>query len=182
MEDYTKPTQPLSKRPFSESHITRKIRQQHLATVPEERKDSASPEPDSIGREPSPSPSADPSQESTSHAESSNSTKVDDREASAAPTLSNFPDVESIDCATLDSHTFTAGLPPLDLLVRTSGVERLSVFMLWQCHQHTSVVFLDCLWPEFDLWHFLPVLVEWQWRTRKGEEGSKFRARRVKYI
>ena len=70
---------------------------------------------------------------------------------------------------------FTAGMPPLDLLVRTSGVERLSDFMLWQCHQNTDIVFIKCMWPEFDLWTFLPVLVEWQWKRRKegGDEGRK---------
>ncbi len=62
---------------------------------------------------------------------------------------------------------FTADNPPLDLLVRTSGVHRLSDFMLWQCHQHTEIAFLDVLWPEFDLWTFLPVLWEWQWRQKK---------------
>lgn len=66
----------------------------------------------------------------------------------------------------------TADAPPLDLLVRTSGVERLSDFMLWQCHENTSIVFLKCLWPEFDLWHFLPVLVEWQWQQKKIEEAA----------
>lgn len=71
---------------------------------------------------------------------------------------------------------FTAGAPPLDLLVRTSGVERLSDFMLWQCHEDTSIVFLECLWPEFDLWQFLPVLVEWQWQKKKLQEQQKSRA------
>ncbi len=51
--------------------------------------------------------------------------------------------------------------------------------MLWQCHRDTQIVFLDVLWPEFDLWSFLPVLWEWQWRVRKaaqktaeGDDGS----------
>jgi len=65
---------------------------------------------------------------------------------------------------------FTAPDPPLDLLIRTSGVERLSDFMLWQCHQDTQIVFLKVLWPEFDLWSFLPVIWEWQWRVRKLEK------------
>jgi ditrans,polycis-polyprenyl diphosphate synthase len=46
----------------------------------------------------------------------------------------------------------------------------LSDFMLWQCHEDTEIVFLDCLWPEFDLWQFLPTLVEWQWRQKHVEE------------
>jgi ditrans,polycis-polyprenyl diphosphate synthase len=67
----------------------------------------------------------------------------------------------------------TANAPPLDLLIRTSGVERLSDFMLWQAHENTSIVFLKCLWPEFDLWQFLPVLVEWQWQQKKLQEEQQ---------
>lgn len=83
-----------------------------------------------------------------------------------------YPDPEFITSSTLTSHMFTADMPPLDLLVRTSGVERLSDFMLWQCHEKTEIVFLKCLWPEFDLWTFMPVLVEWQWRRKKIVEGG----------
>jgi ditrans,polycis-polyprenyl diphosphate synthase len=87
----------------------------------------------------------------------------------AAIPATNFPDPETIDEDTITAHTFTgADTPPLDLLIRTSGVERLSDFMLWQCHQETEIVFLKCMWPEFDLWHFMPVLLEWQWQRRKG--------------
>lgn len=83
-----------------------------------------------------------------------------------------YPSPESITSSTLTSHMFTADNPPLDLLVRTSSVHRLSDFMLWQCHQQTEIAFLDVLWPEFDLWTFLPVLWEWQWRQKKlqGED------------
>lgn len=82
--------------------------------------------------------------------------------------LTIFPDPESITAEMLDSHTYTAGMPPVDLLVRTSCVKRLSDFMLWQCHENTPIVFVDCLWPEFDLWHFLPVLVEWQANKKRS--------------
>ncbi|KIX05168.1 di-trans,poly-cis-decaprenylcistransferase [Rhinocladiella mackenziei CBS 650.93] len=74
---------------------------------------------------------------------------------------------ELITPATLNSHMYTASDPSIDLLIRTSGVSRLSDFMLWQCHEDTQIVFLDVLWPDFDLWSFLPVLWEWQWRVRK---------------
>lgn len=85
------------------------------------------------------------------------------------PPNTNYPDPETITEDTITAHTFTgADTPPLDLLIRTSGVERLSDFMLWQCHQDTEIVFLKCMWPEFDLWHFMPVLLEWQWQRRKG--------------
>lgn len=83
-----------------------------------------------------------------------------------------FRSPETISSKTLTQHMFTADNPPLDLLVRTSGVERLSDFMLWQCHENTQIVFLETLWPEFDLWTFLPVMWEWQWRARKFGVGK----------
>lgn len=85
----------------------------------------------------------------------------------------NLPDPETITSEMLDNHMYTAGDPPLDIFVRTSGVERLSDFMMWQCHQDTQLFFLKCLWPEFDLWRFLPVLIEWQWRQRQKDMEEK---------
>ncbi|KAK1068864.1 cis-prenyltransferase [Friedmanniomyces endolithicus] len=93
----------------------------------------------------------------------------------------HLPDPETLTEEHLDKNTYTYPAPPLDLLIRTSGVYRLSDFMLWQCHENTEIRFLDCLWPEFDLWYFLPVLLEWQWRrrrevaeeSRQGAAGAK---------
>jgi len=82
---------------------------------------------------------------------------------------SQLPNPETITVDTLDKHMYTADDPPLDLFVRTSGVERLSDFMLWQCHQDTQIFFLNCLWPDFDLHHFVWVLLEWQWRLKQSE-------------
>ncbi|RMZ82542.1 hypothetical protein DV736_g6634, partial [Chaetothyriales sp. CBS 134916] len=96
-----------------------------------------------------------------------------------------YPSPETITPATITSHLYTADNPPVDLLIRTSGVSRLSDFMLWQCHQDTDVVFLDVLWPDFDLWSFLPVLWGWQWRVRKetsqkSEAEAEAEARKVR--
>lgn len=88
-----------------------------------------------------------------------------------------YPDPESITAATLTDHMFTKGMPPVDLVVRTSGVQRLSDFMLWQCHEDTEIVFLDVLWPEFDLWNFLPVLWWWQWRRKWTNQGPSGRGK-----
>ncbi|KAJ6789771.1 hypothetical protein PWT90_06476 [Aphanocladium album] len=86
---------------------------------------------------------------------------------------STLPNPESITADTLDSHMYTSEDPPLDVFVRTSGVERLSDFMLWQCHQDTHIFFLKCFWPDFDLQDFVLVLLEWQWRQKqKAREGS----------
>ncbi|RMZ85004.1 hypothetical protein DV738_g292, partial [Chaetothyriales sp. CBS 135597] len=79
-----------------------------------------------------------------------------------------YPSPETITPATITQHLYTGDNPPVDLLIRTSGVSRLSDFMLWQCHQDTQIVFLDVLWPDFDLWSFLPVLWGWQWRIKIG--------------
>jgi len=47
------------------------------------------------------------------------------------------------------AHLDTADLPPLDLLIRTSGEQRLSNFLLWQA-AYAELYFTDTLWPDFD--------------------------------
>ncbi len=151
VEDYSKPL-PAQARPFSQTRITQKIRSRNLSTSPLR---NSSPTPSSIS-----DIDDSVSSSTTLHPES----PPNDSQENI------FPDPESITSETIDNHMFTAGDPPLDLLIRTSGVKRLSDFMLWQCHEDTEIVFLDCLWPEFDLWQFLPVLVEYQWREKHVEE------------
>ena len=51
------------------------------------------------------------------------------------------------------AHLDTAGVPDPDLIIRTSGEQRLSNFMLWQA-AYTEFVFLDCHWPDFDAQKF----------------------------
>lgn len=48
----------------------------------------------------------------------------------------------------MDAELDTANLPPLDLLIRTSGEVRLSNFLLWQC-AYAEMVFVDTLWPDY---------------------------------
>jgi len=60
----------------------------------------------------------------------------------------------ALDPATLDSPMIearldTADLPPLDLVIRTSGEQRLSNFLLWQA-AYAELLFVDTLWPDFD--------------------------------
>ncbi|RLL95620.1 hypothetical protein CFD26_100777 [Aspergillus turcosus] len=59
----------------------------------------------------------------------------------------------------------TADNPPVDLLVRSSGVYRLSDFLLWQLHRDTQIQIVDTLWPDFGVWELFMVLLRWQ-RTR----------------
>ncbi|KAF2739606.1 dehydrodolichyl diphosphate synthase [Polyplosphaeria fusca] len=171
VDTYSKPIEnntPSVKRPFSETHITQHIRKQMLKTVPE---DSAENLQASRSVSPSSSKELDAAEGGQSSSTSTAINLSDKGDAhGASPT---YPDPENITHETLTDNMLTAGMPPLDLLIRTSGVQRLSDFMLWQCHEDTSVVFLDCLWPEFDLWHFLPVLVEWQWQRKKIQEQER---------
>jgi undecaprenyl diphosphate synthase len=55
---------------------------------------------------------------------------------------------EAIDEAAVEAELDTADLPPLDLLIRTSGEYRLSNFLLWQA-AYAELLFVDTLWPDF---------------------------------
>ena len=57
-------------------------------------------------------------------------------------------DPAAIDAAAIDGELETADLPPLDLLIRTSGEQRLSNFLLWQA-AYAELLFVDTLWPDF---------------------------------
>ena len=60
----------------------------------------------------------------------------------------------------------TADLPPLDLLVRTSGEVRLSNFLLWQA-AYAELYFTDVLWPDFKVSHLQQALAEFAQRERR---------------
>jgi len=55
---------------------------------------------------------------------------------------------EAIDEAVISRHLFTADIPDPDLLIRTSGEQRISNFLLWQC-AYSELVFTKTLWPDF---------------------------------
>lgn len=56
---------------------------------------------------------------------------------------------DAIDDAAFASRLFTHGVPDPDLLIRTSGEQRISNFLLWQL-AYTEFVFVETLWPDFD--------------------------------
>ena len=58
-------------------------------------------------------------------------------------------DLPDIDPASIGARLDTADLPPLDLVIRTSGEQRLSNFLLWQA-AYAELLFVDTLWPDFD--------------------------------
>jgi undecaprenyl diphosphate synthase len=55
---------------------------------------------------------------------------------------------DAIDEAVISQHLFTADIPDPDLLIRTSGEQRISNFLLWQC-AYSELVFTKTLWPDF---------------------------------
>lgn len=57
--------------------------------------------------------------------------------------------VEAIDEDLIASHLYTHPLPPVDLVIRTSGEKRLSNFLLWQA-AYAELYFTDTYWPDFD--------------------------------
>ena len=63
-------------------------------------------------------------------------------------------------------HLYTAGIPDPDLLVRTSGELRVSNFLLWQI-AYAEMVVTDTLWPDFDRYELLRVLLQYQGRERR---------------
>lgn len=66
----------------------------------------------------------------------------------------------------LAAHLYTADLPPLDLLIRTSGEVRLSNFLLWQS-AYAEMLFTDVLWPDFTPAHLLDALEHFAVRERR---------------
>jgi undecaprenyl diphosphate synthase len=56
--------------------------------------------------------------------------------------------VDEVDESCLARHLFTAEIPDPDLLIRTSGEQRISNFLLWQC-AYSELVFTKTLWPDF---------------------------------
>ena len=68
--------------------------------------------------------------------------------------------------ASIAAELDTADMPPLDLLIRTSGEVRLSNFLLWQA-AYAELLFTDVLWPDFTAEHLKDALEEFASRERR---------------
>ena len=80
--------------------------------------------------------------------------------------VSEGRDAESIDEKLISDNLYTAGLPELDLVIRTAGEQRLSNFLLWQA-AYAEFVFTKVLWPDFDPEEYRRCLIEFMKRTRR---------------
>jgi undecaprenyl diphosphate synthase len=74
--------------------------------------------------------------------------------------------VEEIDEAAFASRLDTHGIPDPDLLIRTSGEQRLSNFLLWQL-AYSELMFVDTLWPDFTKQHLALAVADFQQRERR---------------
>jgi undecaprenyl diphosphate synthase len=75
-------------------------------------------------------------------------------------------DKEQITEETFGQYLLTKGLPDPDLLIRPSGVVRISNFLLWQI-AYSELWFTDVLWPDFTTELFYRALADFQSRSRR---------------
>lgn len=73
---------------------------------------------------------------------------------------------DAIDADAIEALLETRDLPPLDLLIRTSGEYRLSNFLLWQA-AYAELLFVDTLWPDFDEAAFAAAVAQFGERQRR---------------
>jgi undecaprenyl diphosphate synthase len=73
---------------------------------------------------------------------------------------------EAIDEASFSARLFTGGMPDPDLIIRTSGEQRISNFLLWQA-AYAELVFQPVLWPDFGPDHFEAALADFAVRERR---------------
>jgi len=76
-----------------------------------------------------------------------------------------------VDEELIASFLYTAGLPDPDLLIRTSGEQRISNFMLWQL-AYTEIWITETLWPDFRRRHLFQAVAEYQRRDRRFGRSS----------
>ena len=73
---------------------------------------------------------------------------------------------QAIDETWASRHLDTAGIPDPDLLIRTSGEQRISNFLLWQI-AYSEIYFTKVLWPDFGTLEFLEAIRAYQQRDRR---------------
>lgn len=78
-----------------------------------------------------------------------------------------------IDNQTFEKYLYTHSIPPVDLLIRTSGEQRISNFLLWQI-AYAELYFTEVLWPDFRKEHFMEAIQSYTNRERRyGKTGEQ---------
>jgi len=86
--------------------------------------------------------------------------------------VNNELSIEEIDEKIINNHLYTFNLPDVDLMIRTSGEQRISNFLLWQM-AYAELYFTDILWPDFRREHFYDAILEYQNRERRFGKTSE---------
>jgi len=73
---------------------------------------------------------------------------------------------EDITQESLAEHFYTAGIPDPDLIIRTSGEQRISNFLLWQC-AYSEFLFVDNFWPDFTRQSLESAIASYRQRERR---------------
>lgn len=84
----------------------------------------------------------------------------------------NIISVDAIDETVINEHLYTHNLPDVDLLIRTSGEQRISNFLLWQI-AYAELYFTNVLWPDFSNEHLFEALEVYQNRERRYGKTSE---------
>jgi len=84
----------------------------------------------------------------------------------------NIISPEKIDESVINEHLYTQNLPDVDLLIRTSGEQRISNFLLWQI-AYAELYFTNVFWPDFTKQHLYEALVNYQKRERRFGKTSE---------
>jgi undecaprenyl diphosphate synthase len=79
---------------------------------------------------------------------------------------------EKVDESTIIEHLYTRNLPPVDLLIRTSGEERISNFLLWHI-AYSELYFTETLWPDFTKEDLQKALINYGKRERRFGKTSE---------
>jgi undecaprenyl diphosphate synthase len=84
----------------------------------------------------------------------------------------NIISIEKIDETVINEHLYTRNLPDVDLLIRTSGEQRISNFLLWQI-AYAELYFTDVFWPDFTDQHLYEAIENYQKRERRFGKTSE---------
>ena len=80
--------------------------------------------------------------------------------------------VKEIDENIINNHLYTFNLPEVDLMIRTSGEQRISNFLLWQM-AYAELYFTNVLWPDFRKEDFYDAIIDYQNRERRFGKTSE---------
>jgi len=86
--------------------------------------------------------------------------------------VNNELSIEEIDENIINNHLYTVSLPEVDLVIRTSGEQRISNFLLWQI-AYAEFHFTEVLWPDFRKVDFYKAVLEYQNRERRFGKTSE---------